>query len=325
MPQIDPRLAVVWRSPEALQFGAPRARAVLERPSQVDLDLIRLLRRGVRRETLEAVADGLDAEPGSIDALLAAVAPALAEEPQPTASVSGRSADGPAPAGSARTGSASAGSTVVVAGTGPAVTALRTGIRLLGYRVPSWPGASGDQDEAGTAAPSGPAEPTLPRLVLLVGERVIAPDDHLPLIRRDLPHLPVVFGDDAATVGPLVVPGETACLRCIHLSRRDSDAAWPAIAAQLADQPAAQRPARTELEAAIAAMRMADDLLAGRAVDDGVARVIPYDGSKPDRLRHRPHPECGCRALEGTGTAPGPLAVHRRGEPSSERAGAALA
>ncbi|ORA18605.1 TOMM precursor leader peptide-binding protein [Mycobacterium asiaticum] len=61
-----------------------------------------------------------------------------------------------------------------------------------------------------------------------------------PRIVRDLhtagvPHLPVRVRDGTGLVGPLVIPGVTSCLGCADLHRRDRDAAWPAIAAQLRD------------------------------------------------------------------------------------------
>lgn len=48
-------------------------------------------------------------------------------------------------------------------------------------------------------------------------------------------HLPVLVRDGAGLVGPLVIPGITSCLGCADLHRRDRDAAWPAVAAQLRD------------------------------------------------------------------------------------------
>ena len=48
----------------------------------------------------------------------------------------------------------------------------------------------------------------------------------------DLPHLHVGARGDRATIGPLVVPGVTACLRCAHLHQRDRDRAWPLMAVQ---------------------------------------------------------------------------------------------
>lgn len=61
-----------------------------------------------------------------------------------------------------------------------------------------------------------------------------------PRIVRDLhtsgvPHLAVRVRDGTGLVGPLVIPGVTSCLGCADLHRRDRDAAWPAIAAQLRD------------------------------------------------------------------------------------------
>jgi bacteriocin biosynthesis cyclodehydratase domain-containing protein len=61
-----------------------------------------------------------------------------------------------------------------------------------------------------------------------------------PRIVRDLhnagvPHLLVRVRDGTGLVGPLVIPGATSCLGCADLHRRDRDAAWPAIAAQLRD------------------------------------------------------------------------------------------
>lgn len=48
-------------------------------------------------------------------------------------------------------------------------------------------------------------------------------------------HLPVRVRDGIGLVGPLVIPGVTSCLGCADLHRRDRDAAWPAICAQLRD------------------------------------------------------------------------------------------
>jgi bacteriocin biosynthesis cyclodehydratase domain-containing protein len=61
-----------------------------------------------------------------------------------------------------------------------------------------------------------------------------------PRILRDLhsqrvAHLAVRVRDGTGLVGPLVVPGVTSCLGCADLHRRDRDAAWPAVAAQLRD------------------------------------------------------------------------------------------
>jgi hypothetical protein len=60
-------------------------------------------------------------------------------------------------------------------------------------------------------------------------DRLIADD----LVRMDQPHLVLRPAGDLVTVGPLVIPGRTACLRCTDLTRRDADTAWPALLDQL--------------------------------------------------------------------------------------------
>ena len=45
-------------------------------------------------------------------------------------------------------------------------------------------------------------------------------------------HLLLRFVEGRALVGPLVVPGATACLRCLDLHRTDVDPAWPLLVEQ---------------------------------------------------------------------------------------------
>jgi hypothetical protein len=49
------------------------------------------------------------------------------------------------------------------------------------------------------------------------------------LLRADQPHLVVRPRASGAIVGPLVLPGETACLHCTDLTRTAADAAWPTL------------------------------------------------------------------------------------------------
>ena len=136
-----------------------------------------------------------------------------------------------------------------------------------------------------------------PELVVLVGAWVLAPAEHGHWLRRDVPHLPVVVGDDVA-VGPLVVPGESACLHCIHLGLRDADPAWPAIATQLHGRPAPALSRTAIAEAAAFVVRHLDG--GGRAVAPGTRwRIDPRDGSVSSVVWGR-HPECSCAAPTGS-------------------------
>jgi hypothetical protein len=77
-------------------------------------------------------------------------------------------------------------------------------------------------------------QPSRPGLLVLVA--VGEPRRDLPdeLVRDDVAHLLVRFGEGAATLGPLVVPGRTACLRCIDAHLTDTDPAWPLLVEQQA-------------------------------------------------------------------------------------------
>ena len=116
------------------------------------------------------------------------------------------------------------------------------------------------------------------------------------LQREGIPHLLVAVREVTAAVGPFVIPGRTACARCVDLRRRDRDPGWPALAAQLAT--AVGPPAESVLAVAAAAQAALQVL---RWVDteslppaaDGTIEVHGADG----RMRRRtwvPHPACGC-------------------------------
>jgi bacteriocin biosynthesis cyclodehydratase domain-containing protein len=130
---------------------------------------------------------------------------------------------------------------------------------------------------------------------VLLGSYAIATGRHGAWLRRDVPHLPVVVGD-RITVGPLVVPGETACLHCVGLARRDADPAWPAIATQLHGRPA---PALTRTAIAEAAAFVARHLDAEGAEPGTSWELDPRDGAV-SVARWGRHPECSCAAPPGS-------------------------
>lgn len=56
-----------------------------------------------------------------------------------------------------------------------------------------------------------------PQLTVLCERYLIPPALWQPHIHAGQPHLPVVFGDQSVTIGPLVIPGKSACLYCTYL------------------------------------------------------------------------------------------------------------
>jgi hypothetical protein len=111
------------------------------------------------------------------------------------------------------------------------------------------------------------------------------------------PHLHVGMLTERATIGPLVVPGRTSCLRCHHLHRRDADPAWPLVAVQW--EQAMRRIGDLAADPLLARL-VADHvaLVLRRFADDGVWSNLAWELRLPDglgRIESRPpHPLCGC-------------------------------
>ena len=160
-----------------------------------------------------------------------------------------------------------------------------------------------------------------PDLVVLAPSGGAGPHIGDQLLRDGTPHLLVGVRETTAVIGPLVVPGESACLRCLDLRRADRDPAWPMIAAQLAAPPprapaAACDVALATLAASVAALQALTwiDADANRSSCDGGCsrQTAPFpatfDGTLevtlPDwRIRRRPwsrHPSCGCHWVQGS-------------------------
>ncbi len=64
-------------------------------------------------------------------------------------------------------------------------------------------------------------DPALP--MILVADRLVEPRRAGALLAADITHLPIELAGDRAVVGPLVVPGVTGCLTCLHAHRTDAD------------------------------------------------------------------------------------------------------
>ncbi len=229
-PRIDPALPLVWRTPTDVQLGATTARVVLRDAGDLEIGLIAALRHGASVETLRTIGAGLGGAVVDVERVLAALEPAfeptseVAEPGRRRARVPNRRALGRARARLGCRGSSWSTPTAC----SPSVCIAD--LTALGYHATAPPSVDGgrlhDEDAADDAA-----------LAIVAATWAIPPSRHLPWLRRDVPHLAVVFDDTGARVGPLVEPGDGPCLRCLDLGRRDADPAWPVIAAQLAGRP----------------------------------------------------------------------------------------
>jgi hypothetical protein len=141
----------------------------------------------------------------------------------------------------------------------------------------------------------------LPDLAVLTGR----PDPVIlaELMRHRVAHLIAAADEAIGTVGPLVLPGRSACLRCVDLSKSARDPAWPLVLAQAGaatGRPAAPEACDTVLAAATAALTAAQALAFIDQAHEPAARDATLEVVLPDWQWQRrgwpPHPACTCQA-----------------------------
>lgn len=134
-------------------------------------------------------------------------------------------------------------------------------------------------------------------LVVLAPAAGLAPTGTDVLLRAGVPHLQVLVTELTAVVGPLVLPGTSACLRCQHLHRTDRDPAWPRIVAQSQQHPPAVPACDVTVAAQVSALaaRQVIAHIDGLDVEtvNGTIEVSPGRALARRRTWH-PHPACGC-------------------------------
>jgi hypothetical protein len=160
------------------------------------------------------------------------------------------------------------------------------------------------QDPAWRAAPDvrvhRPAPQMPPSVVVLASDTPPDPSRAAELVTSLIPHLAVQVSQARVIVGPLVLPGRSACLNCVDRHRTDADAGWPAVARALREDP---------VPVAALAVQAAGELATGQVLDlvDGlrcpatVGASIERPAGTFDVYRRgwSPHPDCGCRLLSG--------------------------
>jgi hypothetical protein len=142
-------------------------------------------------------------------------------------------------------------------------------------------------------------------LLVWVGSPAPLPPAALGRALRRVPHLAVWVRDGTVVVGPLVRPGRSTCLACVEAHRRDRDAHWPALAAQLTTAPDLAEPCATTLVAmgaAVAAEQVLTELDGGTPPCLGGTVEIDHPGV-PRRRGWPPHPACDCLDRRRTRTS----------------------
>lgn len=286
--RLDPRLPLVWRDPQTLQIGVDRPRAVLDGVTNRQERIIAAIAAGHGRSGTPPIAQRVGCADHEVVELIERLRPALV-----------------APG-------AGAGPVVEVPGSSSLSTSIAAMLEAEGMRIIMGAAPDGEDDDE-------------PALAIAVSAHVHDPVVTAGWLRRDVPHLCVVTGDGFARIGPVVVPGVTACCRCLDLHRADVDSAWGAIAAQLWGRPARDQPPLLVGEIAARASRRALQRLTGDAdrLPDSALEMLDIDTGEVTTSVSRPHPDCGCGALPRTGSVDAPASSGSA--PSGSMRGAAVA
>jgi bacteriocin biosynthesis cyclodehydratase domain-containing protein len=147
-----------------------------------------------------------------------------------------------------------------------------------------------------------PPTRTVADLVVLADE---TPD---PLVvatlRADgVPHLAVRLRDGTGVVGPLVLPGRTACLGCLELTRSALDPRWPVVAARLIGRAGTADPACASATVGLAVAQAVAAMEGGRPPTLDATLELDVGAGTLVRRHWAAHPECPCGAAGPPGEA----------------------
>lgn len=167
------------------------------------------------------------------------------------------------------------------------------------------PRAEATAEAVGRVAPRAivhtETSPTRPDLVVFTDSLRPRPARHQNLLADGVAQLVVRASDGLGLVGPLVLPGRTACLRCLDLQHGARDAAWPSVAAGLVERSGSASPATIAATAGLAveqALLALDSTVSAGEPPPVLDTVLELD-IRHGELRRRvwsPHPGCGCGA-----------------------------
>jgi len=136
-----------------------------------------------------------------------------------------------------------------------------------------------------------------PDLAVLTGSH--GPELAARLLDDEVPHLAAGAGEAIGVVGPLVLPGHSACLHCLDMARAARDPAWPMVLAQLIGREPATPACDCVLATSVAAQASAQVLTfvdrGGRAdaVTNGTLELVLPDWQWRRRT-WMPQAGCGC-------------------------------
>lgn len=268
-PTLRPGLHVVRRDPATLQIGVDPPRRVVA----PDTAGVRALLDDLRAARVPRPADPIAL--ACLSSLLAAGMVADADHPETDRAHFGLDAR--------RRSVARAAAGIGVAGSEPFAARAAGLLANAGLR------------------PAGPDEAPTAWLVVCAGEPARGRLDEL--VREGAPHLVVTSREARIELGPFVLPGRTACLRCVDAHRAERDPRRHLVVEQVAWAVAGGAPEpRDDVLWSLALSWAARDLLRFVEGDrpstwSATVEIGPCEAPRPHPWRRHPH--CGCSWDEG--------------------------
>lgn len=275
---LDPRLPVLWRTPDSVQVGVDDPPVVLTNVSTAHERMLAALAIGLTPQGLALIGTESGLNAVEVADFKSAILPALAT---PHVALS---------------------ACVDVDGFGPTADRLEGRLREAGLH----PRRVHPQSDS----PAEPASPRQPEFAVIIGDYVLHPERRGRWLRRDIPHLPLVYGDTSVTIGPFIEPGAGPCLYCLELHRTDADPAWPALASQLLARSSSAQTPFIASEAATIATRMVLRRVGSGAADSSVSVTLDVETGARRQQSWSAHPECACA---------GPSIVSEQYRPETDR------
>jgi len=259
--RLPENLPLVWTSATSIQVGIDPPKARVEDIPDNATPLLHALTQGTPASGLAMLARTHKISPQWVEHLIESLQPALATvSPSPPLRLEAWS-------------------------TSEAITGLLALARVCEVEV---------------IVPQAITDDTIPTAdtVGLVADYLVHPRWANQLLRENVRHCSVVFSDQTITVGPVVTPGETPCLTCLELQRRDDTVGWLEVSSQLwGKRSPLHTPANVGMAWSLLSLMLAPGGVSGvapgftRAVfraDEGGVSWQPVDF----------HPHCACRGLE---------------------------
>ena len=133
-------------------------------------------------------------------------------------------------------------------------------------------------------------------LAILIANDAVSPQSYQIWMRREVPHISIVFDEGGVQLSPIIIPGITRCLACMELAKMDENPDWVAIAPQLLALDRSLEDSAVVLFAASLAVNQALTL-----IDSGAANLLPTAyrlerSGQVSRFEVKSR-ECGCRIV----------------------------